>query len=232
MKLRLATIALTAAMAFKSFAQGYIVPNGVFVESPPEISVVHNPAAAPAGGSYTGFLLMPQSPNTFQFSPVVDVGVRVFFASPGDPVSLEPILAQTYTELVGGSSYLFDEGTPFYVGLYTGNVQTPPPNGIYNDPLFGWAELQNVGGTIQLVNSALEYQGGGIYVGTQTIIPIVPEPNAFALLGLGSLFLVRHGKGSSLYFARLLSTALVVEGRVRPCRGSCASNIPVPCITS
>ncbi len=185
MTLRFATTAFVAATALRAFAQGYIVPNGVFVESPPEISVVHNPATAPVAGSYTGFLLNPVGAETFQFSPVVDVGVRVFFALPGDPISLQPILSHAYGELVGGP-YVFAQGTPFYVGLYTGNVQTPPQNGIYSDPLFGWAELENVNGTMQLVNSALEYQGGGIYAGTQNIIP-VPEPTSFALIGLGAL---------------------------------------------
>ena len=56
---------------------------------------------------------------------------------------------------------------------------------IYN-PLFGWAELENVQGTIELLNSALEYQGGGIYAGTQTIIP-TPEPSELALAALGTL---------------------------------------------
>ncbi len=41
-------------------------------------------------------------------------------------------------------------------------------------------------GVIQLQEGALEYQGGGIYAGTQNIIP-VPEPGAFGFLGLGVL---------------------------------------------
>jgi hypothetical protein len=61
-----------------------------------------------------------------------------------------------------------------------------PPNGIYSDPLFGWAELENVNGTIELLDSALEYQGGGIYAGTENIIP-APEPSEFALGALGAL---------------------------------------------
>jgi hypothetical protein len=108
--------------------------------------------------------------------------------SPNDPISLQPILSQSYAELLYPNSYVFDEGSPFYVGLYTGNVQSPPPNGIYGDPLFGWAELVNNNGIIQLLDSAMEYQGGGIFAGTQTIIP-VPEPSTFSLAALGALLL-------------------------------------------
>ena len=93
-----------------------------------------------------------------------------------------------YPELTYPNTYIFDEGSPFYVGLYTGNVQNAPPNGIYNDPLFGWAELENVNGAIELLDSALEYQGGGIYAGTQNIIQI-PEPSVLGLFALGGLFL-------------------------------------------
>jgi hypothetical protein len=124
--------------------------------------------------------------NTFTFSPVFDISVRVFFVSVNDPVSLQPILSQSYTELLFANNYVFANGVPFYVGLYTGTQYAT--DGIYPDPLFGWAELENVNGTIELLDSALEYQGGGIYAGTENIIP-VPEPSEFALGTLGALLL-------------------------------------------
>ena len=96
-------------------------------------------------------------------------------------------MAHTYTELLYPGRYVFDEGVPFYVGLYTGNQNDAPLNGIYRDPLFGWAELVNNQGLIQLLGSALEYGGGGIFAGTETII--VPEPSTFGVFGLGALFL-------------------------------------------
>jgi hypothetical protein len=174
-------------------SQGFIVPNGVVVNFdglffPGEIDVLHNPAAPTSGGSYTGFLFNPINSNTFQFMAVVDVGVRVFFVSPNDPVSLQPILAQNYTELGFQPSYVFDDGVPFYVGLYTGNQQNAPLDGIYPDPLFGWAELVNNNGAIELLDSGLEYQGGGIVAGTLNIIP-VPEPATFALFTTGAVLL-------------------------------------------
>ena len=174
---------------FRLHSQGYIVPNGVTSVGSPSylFSVIQNPTS----GDYTGFILKPQGANIFLFGVLADEGVRVFFVSPNDPVSLQPILSLNYTELGFAPNYIFNEGDPFYVGLYTGynpwdshGVYT----GIYTDPVFGWAELENVGGTIQLLDSALEIQGGGIYAGTQTIIP-APEPSTFALAGLGGLLL-------------------------------------------
>jgi hypothetical protein len=103
---------------------------------------------------------------------------------------LESIQSSSYLEL--GAPAVFADGVPFYVGLYTGlNFAPPyPPNPPVNylDPVYGWAELENVNGAIEMLDSALEYQGGGIYAGTQTIIP-VPEPSVFALTALCGLLL-------------------------------------------
>jgi hypothetical protein len=71
------------------------------------------------------------------------------------------------------------------VGLYTGYT---PQNGIYNNPVFGWAEVVNNNGVIELLDSALEYGGGGIIAGNQTILPI-PEPSAISLAALGAMLL-------------------------------------------
>lgn len=168
---------------FQAKSQGYIVPNGVVDLGPVGsrgygILVMHDPDHF----YYTGFDLKPQGGNTFLFNPVVDVSVRVFFVSANQPVSLQPILANSYVELSGNQ--VFANGVPFYLGLYTGNVQFAPPDGIYNNPLFGWARLVNNNGVIQVLNSALEYGGGGILAGTQNIIP-VPEPSSLALIALG-----------------------------------------------
>lgn len=166
-------------------AQGYIVPNGVVYDGLFQngigygIGVVHDPTNM----VYTGFALNPtgKTPpsatytNTYSFSPIIDVSVRVLLVASNQPISLSPILLNAYAELGNAPSYVFNSGVPFYVGLYTGNQNFYPLDGIYNAPLFGWARLVNNQGVIQLLDSALSYKSGGIYAGTQNLIP-VPEP--------------------------------------------------------
>jgi hypothetical protein len=182
-------------------AQGVIVPQGV----------VTNLFAGEIDLNWAqetqinGFSLTPMGkqqptlyPNIFNFDEPVTIGVRVFLVNAGDTVSLQPILSSSYTELQDGQNYVFKVGAPFYVGLYSGaNVAPPyPPTSPYNylDPVFGWAELENVNGTIELLNNALEYQGAGIIAGTDTIIP-TPEPSTWALLACGAgLFAIRRRK--------------------------------------
>jgi hypothetical protein len=178
----LAAIAFALASVLQLYSQGYIVPGGVTIHPANTIYVLQNPT----NSNYTGFILHSQSANTFLFDPYLDEGVRTFLVSLGDPVSLQPILAQSYTELTYPNSYVFANGTPFYLGFYTGN--TFPQNGIYSDPLFGWGKFVNSLGVIQMLDSALEYGGGGIFAGTQNIIAI-PEPSVFALSALGALVL-------------------------------------------
>ena len=128
--------------------------------------------------------------NVFSFTEPVTIGVRVFLVQPNDAISLQPILSHAWTELEYPNSYIFANGVSFYVGLYTGYNFAPPyppfPPYTYLDPVFGWAKLVNNQGIIQLLDYAVEYQGGGIYAGTQTIIP-TPEPSTFCLTALGGL---------------------------------------------
>ena len=166
-------------------AQGYIVPNGVTsaYNSPIEIRVIQNPNTL----DYTGFTFFPGTGDSFMYAHLLDEGVRVFFVSANDPFGLSQIQSQTYPELLQSSSYVLQDGVPFYVGLYTGASVGPPypaPHPlVYNDPVFGWAQLVNNGGTIQLVGGALGYNAAGIYVGTQTLIP---EPSVLALVLVGA----------------------------------------------
>ena len=165
-------------------SQGTIVPNGVTIAPGNVINVIQNPTA----GDYTGFILNPQGGSSFLFSPFLDEGVRTFFVASNDPLSLQPILANNYPELTP-TTYSFANGSPFYLGFYTGS--SFPVNGVYSNPLFGWARLVNINGTIQLLDSALEYGGGGIYVGTQSIIP-VPEPSTLTFAAIGAFALAWH----------------------------------------
>jgi PEP-CTERM motif len=176
------------AAVLQAFCQGYIVPNGVVDNLFPGEIDVWNP-----GTQITGFILTPagpSQPDVFHFDEPLTVGVRVFLVSLNQPVSLNAILAQSYPELSFPADYTFDSGSPFYVGLYTGADFAPPyppyPPYYYADPVFGWAKLVNNDGVIELLDGAVAYQAAGILAGTQTIIP-VPEPSAFALVGLGAL---------------------------------------------
>ncbi len=185
---RYGIVCIALALASHSFGQGYIVPNGVVADLfPGEFTVRQDPD----GFNVTGFFLDPRSltpptsyTNTFRFIPVVDEGVRVFLVSANAEISLQPILAGNYTELIYPNTYVFPHNQPFYVGLYTGNQYFVPPDGIYSDPLFGWARLVNNRGVIELLDSALVYQAGGIYAGTLNIIP-VPEPGPASLILFG-----------------------------------------------
>jgi hypothetical protein len=187
----LAVVALTFGAIIRLYSQGYLVPNGVSSDFNGSMFVFHI-IQTPNNGDYTDFAFFPNGGDTFEFASALDGGVRVFLVSPYDPISLQPIMAQSYTELLSPLAYSFDAGIPFYVGLYTGFGF--PVNGVYSNPLFGWAELVNNGGVIQLLGGELEYGGGGIIAGTETIISI-PEPTAIGLFALGGLLFAfqRHG---------------------------------------
>ncbi len=178
-------------------SQGYIVPNGIIEFSGYSgkgivIDVLANPPALPPDTPYyTGFLLFPHGDNTFLYDYIVNIGVRSFFVSPNDPVTLEAIQSGGYTELISGADYVFNNGITFYVGIYTGHGL--PTAGIYPDPIFGWAELVNNSGKIELLDGALEYRGDGIYAGTLNIIQPVPEPGTWALTVLGGMILFWKG---------------------------------------
>ena len=178
-------------------AQGYIVPNGVTSEDIGGVNlirVIQNPSTL----DYTGFAFFPGTGDSFTYSHLLDEGVRVFFVSANDPFGLSQIQSQTYPELLQSSSYVLPDAVPFYVGLYTGASIPPPypstPPIFYTDPVYGWAQLVNNGGTVQLLGGALGYNTAGIYAGTQTLIP---EPTAVSLFGLGVLGLMWHRWKSS-----------------------------------
>jgi hypothetical protein len=180
-------------------SQGYLVPNGVTYAGTFSggggygINVVHDPT----NGYSTGFDLVPLGKtlptiytNTFGFNPIVDVSVRVFLITANLSITTNTLLSGGLTELsYPSTTYVFKNGTPFYLGLYTGNQNFYPPDGIYTDPLFGWVELVNNQGVIQMLDGALEYGGVGIIAGTQTIIQPAPEPSSLALTAVGAAWL-------------------------------------------
>jgi hypothetical protein len=192
---RLTFTALVLGAAIQLRAQGYIVPNGVtYVGGSLGTGYGVNVVRDPTNGYTTGFVLVPESKtppgsaytNTYRFDPIIDVSVRVFLISSNQPITQQAIQLGSYAELMVPNSYVFNNNAPFYVGLYTGNQNFYPPNGIYSDPLFGWARLVNNQGVIEMLDSALVYKAQGILAGTQTIIP---EPSTVSLAALGALLL-------------------------------------------
>jgi len=207
--LTLFAVSLLAAQL--SRAQGVIVANGIVTNLfPGEIDLnwpgqttINGFGFSPVGRTYGVYS------NVFAFWEPVTVGVRVFLVSSNQPISLAAIRSSSYTEisdsanpaLPANPTNIINVNVPFLVGLYSGANFTqyyPPGNTIpveYSDPVFGWAKLENINGSIQLLTGALEYKGGGIYAGTQNIIPI-PEPDDLVLLALcgGILAYVRRRK--------------------------------------
>jgi len=187
-------LGVALAAAIPAHPQGYILPNGVTYSSAGLSAVIHVQQSS-TNSDYTGFILRPQfktpgSPyyTIFSFDPgAPDEGVRTFFVSQNNPMSLEPIRAGSYGELVFGSYYEFDPDVPFYLGFYTGHTNGAPA-GDYTNPVFGWGEFVNNQGVIQMLDAALVVEAGGIYVGTQTIIPI-PEPGVISLSAFGAIIL-------------------------------------------
>jgi hypothetical protein len=184
----LAFIAVVFVAVFRGHSQGYLV-NGGITHSTAGLSAVIHVLQDPASGDYSGVIWRPRfkTPGSefytiFSLDPgAADEGVRTFFASPNDPLTVQAIEAHSYPELVLGSLYGFDTGALFYLGFYTGYTNGMPP-GVYSEPVFGWGRFVNNQGMIEMLDSALAMESGGIYVGTQTIIP-VPEPEARFLWG-------------------------------------------------
>jgi hypothetical protein len=191
---KLVLIFFLAVAGIRSWAQGFIVPNGIETNTfPGEINVWNS------GSQGTTFFFTPvgrQLPsiytNIFNFNEPATIGVRVFMVQSNEAISLQPILSQSWVELALLNNYVFTNGVPFYVALYTGSNFAPPyppfPPYQYLDPVYGWARLVNNQGQIQLLDGALAYQAAGIYAGTQNIIQ-VPEPSFFALIGINGLLL-------------------------------------------
>jgi hypothetical protein len=158
------------------FAGGSIVPAGItasrWAGSGPgrlELHVIQNPS----DGDYTCFMFEPQGRDTFDFNYCLDEGVRAFLVPSNAPISLPPILQGNYPELKGRQA--FEPKIPFYVGFYTGrailtNGLPAFGLGIYTNAVFGWGKFVTRDDVMELLDSALEYGGAGIYAGTHTII--------------------------------------------------------------
>jgi hypothetical protein len=192
MKTKKLGLLIVFVAACSGYAQGFLVTNGISRDVAGIFHVVQNPQSL----DETSFFFTHEGDGFFKLFKSLDEGSRLFFVVGNSPFGEEQILNASYPELLEGSVHAMPGSVPFYLGIYTGYA---PQGGIYENPLYGWAQVANIGGSIQLLDGALAFGAGGIYVGTQTIIP-VPEPTAMTLCGFSLMAMSwwlrrsRHGQ--------------------------------------
>ena len=91
----------------------------------------------------------------------------------------------------GSIEFLYGETCQFYLGFSTGLPNWETGVHCSSDIYYGWALFEYSAGKVSLVRSALNTEGGGIYVGTDRTTP-VPEPASCALAFLGAVLLLRR----------------------------------------
>ncbi len=82
-------------------------------------------------------------------------------------------------------------GDRFYLGFATGVPDWDTGEHASRDIFYGWALFECRAGALAVVRSAVNAEGGGIYVGTDRTTA-VPEPASGALALLGALLLLRR----------------------------------------
>ena len=86
-----------------------------------------------------------------------------------------------------------DASFRFYLGFATSVcIEKYDETGMFDQRIYyGWAQFEWGNGSLSLVNSAINSEGGGIYVGTDRTTP-VPEPSSAAFAVLGVALLLRR----------------------------------------
>jgi len=118
---------------------------------------------------------------------VLDEGSDWFATNQGDLFTRETIDSGQFNTLIGGPqagplTVAVDQ--PFFLGVNTG---VDPIDFLPKRQHFGWGEfLINQNGELQILDSAVAYDQGGIVVGTSVAIP---EPSSGLLMLVGGVFL-------------------------------------------
>ena len=146
-------------------------------------------ASDPSGGrDFTGFSFTPNF-DEFEFQgSFIDEGVSVFLVEENDVFSEFNILGGDFTELTFGAQITLDPG--FSVGMITVEptlflgVRTPALGVNFGsfEPAYGWIEVQNLAGNLQVVDHAIAFGAEGIIVNT---LIAVPEPSGVLLIAIG-----------------------------------------------
>ena len=127
----------------------------------------------------------------------LDEGSDWFVTNPGDLFTRDSIDAGQFNFLpiqlesaIPGGSLDVEVGESFFLGVNTGSSDDFFNFGVPFDSIrqhFGWGEfLINQNGELQILDSAVAYDLGGIVIGTSTAIP---EPSSGLLMLAGAAFL-------------------------------------------
>jgi hypothetical protein len=108
----------------------------------------------------------------FNFGICLDISLELFPVALGDRFTKELVLATPLGGLLGVGDVAFVPSSSFYLGIYTiahisafENFEPNLPRGI------GWVKISYLDGTFAVEESAIDFSGQGLIVGTTTVIP-------------------------------------------------------------
>jgi hypothetical protein len=127
----------------------------------------------PAGTDYTCFafhqLIPPYAPDTYDVGICLDESMDLFSVAVGEHLTREAILGLPRSALLGFNGQLFVPESSFYLGIYT---PTRSLSFISRYPqAIGWVRITYSDGTFAVAESAMDFSGQGLIVGTTTVIP-------------------------------------------------------------
>lgn len=138
---------------------------------------------------YTGFVFSHLSGSSYRYGgSYLDEGLDLYRVFSGDRFTPGGITNGDFVEFAMSAAY--NVPLEFYVGLETptrdlGFATLPPA--------YGWAKLSSSNGVLTVLDSAIDYSGNGLIVGTTTVIP---EPCAHVLFAMGlTCMLQRRSRG-------------------------------------
>jgi hypothetical protein len=138
----------------------------------------------PDNSVHNCFLIFTEDNTHFTLGICLDVSLDILPVAVGDHFTKEAVLRTPGAEFLGLGD--LDSASSFYLGIYTptrfSGFETNLPIGI------GWVRISYLNGTFAVLDSAIDFSGQGLIVGTTTVIPegATPACVALFLLGLGT----------------------------------------------